>query len=188
MPKGGFWSRRGWQSGGRPPAAAKRGSKNSGAPASMKELQRRAEFCKAVRAYDWEGALALDPTEQEKTDVADSKNRVEWMEYFLGQGDSVQALLYAITSEERRRAESGGRRAEPLEDVAAVPQHRAQSDDTTTANAAAVKELVPLSRRRSTISRIGSAIGNSMRRKSSKAAEASSKASGGEVHLQAGRV
>ena len=154
----------------------------------MKELQRRAEFCKAVRAYDWEGALALDPTEQEKTDVADSKNRVEWMEYFLGQGDSVQALLYAITSEERRRAESGGRRAEPLEDVAAVPQHRAQSDDTATANAAAVKELNPLSRRRSTISRIGSAIGNSMRRKSSKAAEASSKASGGEVHLQAGRV
>ena len=154
----------------------------------MKELQRRAEFCKAVRAYDWEGALALDPTEQEKTDVADSKNRVEWMEYFLGQGDSMQALLYAITSEERRRAESGGRRAEPLEDVAAVPQHRAQSDDRKTANAAAVEELDPLSRRRSTISRIGSAIGNSMRRKSSKAAEASSKASGGEVHLQAGRV
>jgi hypothetical protein len=192
MPKGGFWSGRGWQSGGRPAAAAKRGSEPSGAPASAKELQRRAEFCQAVRAYDWEGAQALAATEQEETDVADSKNRVDWMEYFLAQGDGMQAMLYAITREERQRAE-------PMEDAAsAAAQYRAESDETRTANAelanvhanvfAAVKELDPPSRRRSTLSRMVSAIGSSIRRKTSKAAEASSRASGGEVHLQPGRV
>ena len=192
MPKGGFWSRRGWQSGAG--HFAKRGSEPSSAPASAKELKRRADFCKAVRAYEWEGAQALAATPQENCDVADSKNRVDWMEYFLAQGDSMQAMLYAITSEERQRAE-------PMEDAAAAAaQHHAQSDETKTASAelsnvfseagrsAAVKELDPPSRRRSTISRIGSAIGNSVRRKSSTAREASSKASGGEVHLQAGRV
>ena len=194
MPKGGFWSRRGWQSGAKRGSAAKRGSETSSAPASTTEVQRRAEFCKAVRAYDWEGAQALAATEQEKVDVTDSKNRVDWMEYFLAQGDSMQAMLYAITSEERQRAE-------PMEDAAAAAaQHHAQSDETKTASAelsnvfseagrsAAVKELDPQSRRRSTISRIGSAIGSSIRRKSSTAREVSSKASGGEVRLQAGRV
>ena len=193
MPKGGFWSRRGWKSG--PAAVAKRLSlEQSSAPASTKEVQRRAEFCKAVRAYDWDGALALAANEQETVDVADSKNRVDWMEYFLAQGDGMQAMLYAITSEERQRAE-------PMEDAAAAAaQHHAQSDETKTASAelsnvfseagrsAAVKELDPPSRRRSTISRIGSAIGSSIRRKSSTAREVSSKASGGEVRLQAGRV
>jgi hypothetical protein len=145
-----------------------------------------------VRAYDWEGAQALAATEQEETDVADSKNRVDWMEYFLAQGDGMQAMLYAITREERQRAE-------PMEDAAsAAAQYRAESDETRTANAelanvhanvfAAVKELDPPSRRRSTLSRMVSAIGSSIRRKTSKAAEASSRASGGEVHLQPGRV
>eukprot|EP00964_Phaeocystis_antarctica_P037565 scaffold21465_cov62-Phaeocystis_antarctica.AAC.9 len=192
VPKGGFWSRRGWQSGAG--HFAKRGSEPSSAPASAKELKRRADFCKAVRAYEWEGAQALAATPQENCDVADSKNRVDWMEYFLAQGDGMQAMLYAITSEERQRAE-------PTEDAAAATaQHHAQSDETKTASAelsnvfseagrsAAVKELDPPSRRRSTISRIGSAIGSSIRRKSSTAREVSSKASGGEVRLQAGRV
>ena len=183
--KGGFWSRRGWQSGGRP-ASAKRGSKQSGAPASAKELQRRAEFCKAVRAYEWKEAEALAATEQEKVDVADSKNRVEWMEYFLAQGDGMQAMLYAITSEERQRAE-------PMDNAAtAAAQHHAQPDETKTANSELTNvfndQLPSPSKRSSTISRIGSAIGSSFGRKSSKAGEASPKASGGEVHLQAGQV
>ena len=169
MPKGGFWSRRGWQSGAKRGSAAKRGSETSSAPASTTEVQRRAEFCKAVRAYDWEGAQALAATEQEKVDVTDSKNRVDWMEYFLAQGDSMQAMLYAITSEERQRVDG-------------------RSAGSSVGTATTELDGDPPSRRRSTISRIGSAIGNSMRRKSSKAAEASSKASGGEVHLQAGRV
>ena len=176
MPKGGFWSRRGWKSG--PAAVAKRLSlEQSGVPASTKELQRRAEFCKAVRAYDWDGALALAANEQETVDVADSKNRVDWMEYFLAQGDSMQAMLYAITSEERQRVE--GRSA----------------STSSVGTAAAELDGDPPSRRRSTISRIGSAIGNSIRRKSEnwqlfslEAGEASSKASGREVQLQAGRV
>ena len=183
--KGGFWSRRGWQSGGRP-ASAKRGSKQSGAPASAKELQRRAEFCKAVRAYEWKEAEALAATEQEEVDVADSKNRVEWMEYFLAQGDGMQAMLYAITREERQRAE-------PMDNAGtAAAQHHAQPDETKTANSESTNvfndQLPSPSRRRSTISRIGSAIGSSFGRKSSKAGEASPKASGGEVHLQAGQV
>ena len=177
MPKGGFWSRRGWQSGAKRGSAAKRGSETSSAPASTTEVQRRAEFCKAVRAYDWEGAQALAATEQEKVDVTDSKNRVDWMEYFLAQGDSMQAMLYAITSEERQRVE--GRSA----------------STSSVGTAAAELDGDPPSRRRSTISRIGSAIGNSIRRKSEnwqlfslEAGEASSKASGREVQLQAGRV
>ena len=183
--KGGFWSRRGWQSGARP-ASAKRGSKQPGAPASAKELQRRAEFCQAVRAYEWKEAEALAATEQEEVDVADSKNRVEWMEYFLAQGDGMQAMLYAITREERQRAE-------PMDNAGtAAAQHHAQPDETKTANSESTSvfndQLPSPSRRRSTISRIGSAIGSSFGRKSSKAGEASPKASGGEVHLQAGQV
>jgi hypothetical protein len=38
--------------------------------------------------------------------VADSKSRVEWMEFHLARGDRAQALEYAITSEERIRVES----------------------------------------------------------------------------------
>jgi len=76
-----------------------------GAPTGP-EAQRKANFTKAVRAYDWEGAQALAATSEEKADVVDSKNRVEWMEYHLAQGDRTQALTYAITSEERIRIES----------------------------------------------------------------------------------
>ena len=176
MPKGGFWSRRGWKSG--PAAVAKRLSlEQSGVPASTKEVQRRAEFCKAVRAYEWDGALALAANEQETVDVADSKNRVDWMEYFLAQGDSMQAMLYAITSEERQRAE--GRSA------------------ASSIKGTATTEVVgdPPSRRRSTLSSRMSSIGNAIRRKSEnwqlfslEAGELSSKQSSGEVHLQAGRV
>lgn len=182
MPKvSGFWSRRGWQSGVRPPPAAKKGSKPSYAPVSEKESQRRAEFCKAVRAYEWERAQALAATEQEREDVANSQVRVDWMEYFLAQGDSTQAMLYAITREERQRAEADGY----------APQHHAQSDKTETAISQLTNvfsELPSPSRRTSMTSRISSAIGSPFRRKSSKDGEASPKASGGEVHLQAGRV
>ena len=45
-----------------------------------------------LRAYDWDGAFALAATFEEKVDVADSKNRVEWMEYRLSQGDGTQAI------------------------------------------------------------------------------------------------
>ena len=185
MPKGGFWSRRGWKSG--PAAVAKRLSlEQSGVPASTKELQRRAEFCKAVRAYDWDGALALAANEQETVDVADSKNRVDWMEYFLAQGDSMQAMLYAITSEERQRAE--GRSA-----ASSVKGTAASSVKGT---ATTEVDGDPPSRRRSTLSSRMSSIGNAIRRKSEnwqlfslEAGELSSrKQSSGEVHLQAGRV
>ena len=182
MPKvSGFWSRRGWQSGVRPPPAAKKGSKPSCVPVSEKESQRRAEFCKAVRAYEWERAQALAATEQEREDVANSQVRVDWMEYFLAQGDSTQAMLYAITREERQRAEADGD----------APQHHAQSDKTETAISQLTNvfsELPSPSRRTSMTSRISSAIGSPFRRKSSKDGEASPKVSGGEVHLQAGRV
>ena len=81
------------------------GGGGGGAPAAA-DAQRKADFTKAVRAYDWKGALALATTPEDKADVADSKNRVEWMEYHLAQGDRTQALTYAITSEERIRIES----------------------------------------------------------------------------------
>ena len=182
MPKvSGFWSRRGWQSGVRPPPAAKKGSKPSCPPISEKESQRRAEFCKAVRAYKWETAQALAATEQERVDVANSQVRVDWMEYFLAQGDSTQAMLYTITREERQRAEAVG---DP-------PQHHAQSGETETAISQLTNvssELPSPSSRTSMTSRITSAIGSPFRRKSSKDGEASPKANGGEVHLQAGRV
>ena len=182
MPKvSGFWSRRGWQSGVRPPPAAKKGSKPSCPPVSEKESQRRAIFCKAVRAYEWETAQALAATEQERVDVANSQVRVDWMEYFLAQGDSTQAMLYAITREERQRAEAVGDAA------TAAPQ----SDETETAISQLTNvfsELPSPSRRTSMTSRITSAIGSPFRRKSSKDGEASPKANGGEVHLQAGRV
>ena len=180
MPKG-FWSRRGWQSGVRPPPAAKKGSKPSCPPISEKESQRRAEFCKAVRAYKWETAQALAATEQERVGVANSQVRVDWMEYFLAQGDSTQAMLYTITREERQRAEAVG---DP-------PQHHAQSGETETAISQLTNlssELPSPSSRTSMTSRITSAIGSPFRRKSSKDGEASPKANGGEVHLQAGRV
>jgi len=74
--------------------------------AAAAEEARKADFVKAVRAYDWDGAFALAGTPDEKNDVADSKNRVEWMVYHLSQGDRTQALTYAITSEERIRIES----------------------------------------------------------------------------------
>jgi len=177
MPKGGFLSRRGWQNGALPPQ--KRRSKKAGPPASAKEVQRRAEFRNAVRAYEWEAALTLAATDQEKTDVAESKNRVDWFEYFLAQGDKTQAMLYAITNEERQRAELGG----------------AHSDETKLANDVLTKvlgeaSLLGSSRRSrpSILSRIGSTIGSAMSRKSSKGDEASPKASGGEVTLQTGRV
>ena len=182
MPKvSGFWSRRGWQSGVRPPPAAKKGSKPSCPPISEKESQRRAEFCKAVRAYKWETAQALAATEQEREDVANSQVRVDWMEYFLAQGDSTQAMLYTITREERQRAEAVGYAA------TAAPQ----SDETETAVSqvtSVFSELPSPSRKASVTSRISSAIGSPFRRKSSKDGEASPKANGGEVHLQAGRV
>ena len=182
MPKvSGFWSRRGWQSGVRPPLAAKKGSKPSCPPVSEKESQRRAEFCKAVRAYKWETAQALAATEQEREDVANSQVRVDWMEYFLAQGDSTQAMLYAITREERQRTEAVGDAA------TAAPQ----SDETETAISqvtSVFSELPSPSRKTSVTSRISSAIGSPFRRKSSKDGEASPKANGGEVHLQAGRV
>ena len=57
-----------------------------------------------MRTYDWERAEAFAMTEQEKEDVADSKNRVDWMDYYLAQGDRTQALIYAITSAERKKA------------------------------------------------------------------------------------
>ena len=148
---------------------------------SAKEVQRRAEFCKAVRAYEWDAALTLAATDKEKTDVAESKNRVDWLEYFLAQGDNAQAMLYAITREERQRAEAVG---DP-------PQHHAQSGETETAISQLTNvfsELPSPSRRTSMTSRITSAIGSPFRRKSSKDGEASPKANGGEVHLQAGRV
>ena len=44
-------------------------------------------------------------------DVADSKNRVEWMDYHTAQGDMEEALTYAITSEERMRVESATKQA-----------------------------------------------------------------------------
>ena len=139
------------------------------------------EFRNAVRAYEWEAALTLAATDQEKTDVAESKNRVDWFEYFLAQGDSTQAMLYAITREERQRAEA-------VSDAAtAAPQ----SDETETAISQLTNvfsELPSPSRRTSMTSRISSAIGSPFRRKSSKDGEASPKANGGEVHLQAGRV
>lgn len=186
MPKvSGFWSRRGWQSGVQPPPAAKKLSKPSFVPVSEKESQRRAEFCKAVRAYEWERAQALAATEQERVDVANSQVRVDWMEYFLAQGDSTQAMQYAITREERQRAEGVGGAA------TAAPQHHAQSDKTETAISQLTNVFSKLpspSRRTSRISRISSAIGSPFRRKSSRDGEASPKASGGEVHLQAGRV
>jgi hypothetical protein len=134
-----------------------------------------------VRAYEWERAQALAATEQEREDVANSQVRVDWMEYFLAQGDSTQAMLYAITREERQRAEADGY----------APQHHAQSDKTETAISQLTNvfsELPSPSRRTSMTSRISSAIGSPFRRKSSKDGEASPKASGGEVHLQAGRV
>eukprot|EP00964_Phaeocystis_antarctica_P068658 scaffold41606_cov72-Phaeocystis_antarctica.AAC.2 len=100
------------------------------------------------------------------------------MEYFLAQGDSMQAMLYAITSEERRRAE--GRSASSF--VKGTATTEVDGD--------------PPSRRRSTLSTRLSAIGSSIRRKSEnwqlfslEAGELSSKKqSSGEVHLQAGRV
>ena len=108
--------------------------------------------------------------------MADSKNRVDWMEYFLAQGDSMQAMLYAITSEERQRVDG-------------------RSAGSSLGTATTELDGDHPSRRRSTISRIGSAIGNSIRRKSEnwqlfslEAGEASSKASGREVQLQDGRV
>jgi len=70
------------------------------------EGARNVDFIKAVRAYDWDLASALAATHEEMMDVADSKNRVEWMEHHLSQGDRTQALSYAITSEERIRIES----------------------------------------------------------------------------------
>ena len=48
---------------------------------------------------------SLAATEQERVDVANSQVRVDWMEYFLAQGDSTQAMLYAY---ERGEAEDGG--------------------------------------------------------------------------------
>jgi len=75
-------------------------------PAAAAEEMRKTEFIKAVRAYDWDGALALAATQVEKVDVEDSKNRVEWIEYHLSKGDHTQALTFAITSEERIRIES----------------------------------------------------------------------------------
>merc|ERR1719149_137095 len=77
-----------------------------GGAATGAEARRKADFTKAVRAYDWEAAQALATSSEEKADVVDSKNRVEWMEYHLAQGDRTQALEYAITSEERIRIES----------------------------------------------------------------------------------
>ena len=165
MPKGGFMSRRGWMNG----APLKRGSEKAGPPVSAKEVQRRAEFCKAVRAYEWDAALTLAATDKEKTDVAESKNRVDWLEYFLAQGDNAQAMLYAITNEERQRAEPGGAQStKALGEASPVGSSRRS--------------------RPSILTRIGSTIGSSMRRKSSKGEEASPKASGGEVTLQTGRV
>ena len=47
-------------------------------------------------------------------DVADSKNRVEWMDYHTAQGDMEEALTYAITSEERMRVESATKQAKVI--------------------------------------------------------------------------
>ena len=105
----------------------KRGSEKAGPPVSAKEVQRRAEFCKAVRAYEWDAALTLAATDKEKTDVAESKNRVDWLEYFLAQGDNAQAMLYAITNEERQRAEPGGAQSTPIDDAFRSGRHRGKA-------------------------------------------------------------
>ena len=119
-------------------------------PTSAAELQRRAEFVQAVRAYDWDGAKALAATEQEKVDVKDSKNRVDWMEYFLAQGDSMQAMMYAITSAERQIAEprkntSGVATAQPDETKSArttsLTNVFGQSVSTTAKSDGAVPEV-----------------------------------------------
>ena len=65
-----------------------------------------------LRAYDWDGAFALAATFEEKVDVADSKNRVEWMVYHLSQGDRTQVRHRGREGwRERRRLvlEGGGR-------------------------------------------------------------------------------
>ena len=78
------------------------------------EEKRKADFVKAVRNYEWDLAASLAVTAEEKQDVADSKNRVEWMDYHTAQGDMEEALTYAITSEERMRVESATKQAKVI--------------------------------------------------------------------------
>lgn len=169
-------------------------------PSGPAELLRRADFIKAVRQYNWDGAHALASTPQEKEDVADSKNRVDWMEYFLAQGDSMQAMMYAITSEERQKAlppkdDAAANDAALAQEAATIESAQVIADLSQQATSSSVKATATTESdepskesgsRVRILSRIGSAA-RTFRRMSSKPVEAGLKESDGEVNLRGAR-
>jgi len=72
----------------------------------LPEDERKAKFVSSVRAYDWDGAFALAKTDEERQDVEDSKNRVQWMQHYSALGQYAEALKLAILDEEKEAIEN----------------------------------------------------------------------------------